>query len=297
MTVNMKLDLAGQSRRGLAHGLNEAAGYFKVAVAAYLSGVIADRYGLRPEPFYLGVGFAACGLALSALFVRDTERFVRLESDGHGEGPRQSLRHAFAEATWKRRHLAGISQAGFVNNLNDALAWGIFPLFFVQEGLSLGRVGILAAAYPVVWAVLQLGTGAASDAAGRKPLIVGGLTLQGGALFMVASVDGFTAWLGAVLLLGAGTALVYPALLAAIGDAVHPAERATAVGVYRFWRDGGAVAGALLAGAVADAFSLRGAILVVAVVTLASGLVASVTVESRKVTSHLPGVETAGISR
>ncbi|HET8944427.1 MAG TPA: MFS transporter [Dehalococcoidia bacterium] len=289
MTVNMKMDLAGPERRGMALGMNEAAGYFMVAVAAFLSGAVAERYGLRPEPFYLGVAFAAGGLALSALFVRDTAPFVRLESDRHAESSHGSLRRAFAEGTWRRRHLAGVSQAGFVNNLNDALAWGIFPLFFVQQGLSLERVGILAAAYPLVWSVLQLGTGPVSDAAGRKPLIVGGLLLQAGAIFIVAAVDRFAAWLGAVLMLGVGTAMVYPALLAAIGDAVHPAERATAVGIYRFWRDGGAVGGALLAGAVADAFSLRDAILVVAAVTAGSGLVASVTVERRKASQPLPG--------
>lgn len=289
MTVNMKLDLAGPERRGMALGMNEAAGYFMVAVAAFLSGAIAERYGLRPEPFYLGVAFAACGLALSAVLVRDTAPFVRMESNRYGEASQGSLSRAFAEGTWRRRHLVGISQAGFVNNLNDALAWGIFPLFFVEQGLSLERVGTLAAAYPLVWAVLQLGTGPASDAAGRKPLIVGGLLIQAGALFVVAVVDGFAAWLGAALLLGVGTAMVYPALLAAIGDAVHPAERATAVGVYRFWRDGGAVGGALMAGAVADALSLRWAIITVGAVTLASGIVASVTVEHWKALRPQPG--------
>jgi MFS family permease len=282
MTVNMKMDLAGPERRGTALGMNEAAGYFMVAVAAYLSGAIAGKYGLRPEPFYLGIAFAAGGLALSALFVRDTGRFVQLESRGHAAAPRGSLRQAFAEATWRRPHMAGISQAGFVNNLNDALAWGILPLYFVQEGVSIERVGLLAAAYPLVWSVLQLGTGPASDRAGRKPLIVVGMLLQGGALLAVAAVDGFAGWLAGVMVLGLGTAMVYPALLAAIGDAVHPAERATAVGVYRFWRDGGAVGGALLAGAVADVFSLGDAIVVVGGVTLASGAVAWVTVEGRK---------------
>jgi len=281
MTVNMKLDLAGPQRRGTALGMNEAAGYFMVAVAAYLSGAIAGRYGLRPEPFYLGIGFAAAGLALSTLFVRDTGPFVRLESEGHAPVRGKSLPRAFAEATWRRPHLIGISQAGFVNNLNDALAWGIFPLFFVRQGLSIERVGLLAAAYPLVWGLLQLSTGWASDRAGRKPLIVGGMLLQGGALAGVALVDAFGAWLAAVLLLGIGTAMVYPALLAAIGDAVHPGDRATAVGVYRFWRDSGAVGGALLAGAVADAFGFREAIYAVAATTLASGIVAALTIEPK----------------
>jgi MFS family permease len=296
MTVNMKLDLAGPERRGTALGMNEAAGYLMVAVAAYLSGAIAGRYGLRPEPFYMGIGFAAAGLALSVLFVRDTGAFVRLESAGHASAARLSLSQAFAAATWRRAHLAGISQAGFVNNLNDALAWGIFPLFFVQQGVSIERVGLLAAAYPLVWGLLQLSTGWASDRAGRKPLIVGGMLLQGIALAAVAVVDVFAGWLAAVLLLGIGTAMVYPALLAAIGDAVHPGDRATAVGVYRFWRDGGAVGGALLAGAVADAFSLREAIYVVAAVTMASGAVAWATVEPgvvRGPSNHEPITTTA----
>lgn len=289
MTVNMKLDLAGPERRGLALGMNEAAGYFMVAVAAYLSGAIAQHYGLRPEPFYLGIAFAAAGLALSALFVRDTEQFVRLESNARAPAGRQPLRRAFAAATWRRQHLAGLSQAGFVNNLNDALAWGIFPLFFVQQGVSIERVGVLAAAYPLVWSLSQLATGWASDHTGRKPLIVGGMLLQAGAIAAVGSAGAFVSSLTAVLLLGIGTAMAYPALLAAVSDAVHPGDRATSIGVYRFWRDSGAVAGALLAGAVADAFSLRGAIYVVAAVTLSSALVAAVTVEDKQNWAGTPG--------
>jgi len=281
MTVNMKLDLAGPERRGLALGMNEAAGYLMVAVAAYLSGAIAESYGLRPEPFYLGIGFAAAGLALSALFVRDTGAFVRLESASHAVSGGWSLRRAFAEATWRRPQLAGVSQAGLVNNLNDALAWGIFPLFFTEQGLSIHRVGVLAAAYPLVWSVLQLGTGWLSDQTGRRPLIVGGMLLQSAAITLVGAAGAFGAWLAGVLLLGIGTAMVYPALLAAIGDAVHPADRATSIGVYRFWRDSGAVGGALLAGAVADTLSLQGAIYVVAAMTLASGFIAMATIETR----------------
>ena len=286
MTVNMKIDLAGPKRRGLALGVNEAAGYVAVGAAAFLSGVIAERYGLRPEPFYLGIGFAAAGLALSVLFVRDTSSHVRLESAGHEvDAAPQSLRRSFAEMTWRRPHLFGISQAGFVNNLNDGLAWGILPLFFLSRGLSLERIALLAAVYPLVWGVLQLGTGWASDLLDRRPIIVAGMLLQAAAIAMVALSDSFGGWLGAVVLLGVGTALVYPTLLAAVGDAVHPVERATSLGVYRFWRDSGAVAGALAAGALADLFGFHAAIYAVAGVTAASGIVAAWTLRSSKRTS------------
>ncbi len=278
MTVNMKMDLAGPSRRGLALGLNEAAGYLSLAVAAYLTGVIAERYGLRPEPFYLGIVFAACGLALSALFVRDTRSHVALEAEDHAPEVRAvSLRWAFIETTWQDRRLFGLSQAGFVNNLNDALAWGVFPLFFASQGLSLARVGLLAAMYPLVWGGLQMGTGWLSDVAGRRPLIVSGMLLQAMAVSLVGLFDSFSGWLVAVSLLGAGTAMVYPVLLAAIGDAVHPSARATVLGVYRFWRDAGAMTGALAAGVIADVMGFQASIQAVAALTAASGVVAAAT--------------------
>jgi MFS family permease len=278
MTVNMKVDLAGPRRRGLALGLNEAAGYLSLAAAAYLTGLIAERYGLRPEPFYLGIVFAACGLALSALFVKDTRSHVTLEAEDHG--PRvhaASLGPSFIHTTWGDRRLFGLSQAGFVNNLNDALAWGVFPLFFVSQGLSLERVGVLAAMYPLVWGGLQMGTGWLSDFVGRSPLIIVGMLLQAGALSLVGLFDNFGAWLFAVSLLGAGTAMVYPVLLAAIGDAVHPSARATVLGVYRFWRDAGAMTGALAAGLVADVMGFQTSIQAVAALTAASGVVAAAT--------------------
>jgi MFS family permease len=278
MTVNMKIDLVGPRRRGFALGLNEAAGYLAVAAAALLTGVIAEHWGLRPEPFYMGIGIAACGLALSTLFVRDTAPFVALESSTHPDPARTSLRRSFAETTWRRPDLFGATQAGFVNNLNDALAWGIFPIFFLSRGMSLDRIALLAAAYPLAWGSLQIASGWASDTLGRRGIIVSGMLLQGVAIAIVASADSFSVWLVAVLLLGVGTALVYPTLLAAVSDAVHPVQRATSLGVYRFWRDGGAVAGALLAGAVADLFGLEPAIYVVAGLTLVSGVVAARTI-------------------
>ena len=277
MTVNMKMDLAGPKRRGLVLGLNEAAGYVAVAATAYLTGVIAEQYGLRPEPFYLGIALVAGGLALTAL-AHDTRPFVTMESEGHASGPPpHSLKRTFADVTWRQPRLFGASQAGFVNNLNDGLAWGILPLFFFSRGLDLGQIGILAAAYPFVWGVLQLGTGWASDIVGRRPAIVGGLLLQAGAIAMIAMAGSFSSWLAAVVLLGVGTALVYPTLIAAIGDEVHPEERATSVGVYRFWRDGGFVAGALGAGAVADLLGFEQAIYVVAALTAASAIIAATT--------------------
>jgi MFS family permease len=253
--------------------LNEAAGYLAVAAAAFLSGVIAQEYGLRPEPFYLGVVFAAAGLALSACFVRDTGEHTALEAGGRAADG-YGLRQAFARSSWRDRRLFGLSQAGFVNNLNDALAWGIFPIFFASQGLSLGRIGVLAAIYPLVWGAGQIGTGWLSDAGGRRPLIAGGMALQAAAISMVAALDSYAGWIVAVSLLGAGTAMVYPTLIAAIGDSVRPEERATTVGVYRFWRDVGAMAGALLAGVTADALGLRWAMHVVAAITLTSGCVA-----------------------
>jgi MFS family permease len=284
MTVNMKVDLAGPKRRGLALGLNEAAGYLSVAAAAFLAGLIAEQYGLRPEPFYLGIAFAAVGLALSVLFVRDTAPFVALEH-GSRSVRRPSLRRSFVDTTWRKPHLFGISQAGFVNNLNDALAWGIFPILFASRGLEIDRIAVLAAAYPLVWGSLQLATGWSSDVIGRKPLVVSGMLIQGAAISMVAAGDDFPVWLAGVTLLGAGTALVYPTLLAAIGDAVTPAERATSLGVYRFWRDAGAIVGALAAGALADLLGFQAAIQAVAAVTVASGILAATTMRGRSASS------------
>jgi MFS family permease len=288
MTVNMKMDMAGPKKRGFVLGLNEAAGYIAVAAVAYLTGVIAEQYGLRPEPFYLGIAIAAGGLALTA-FVRDTRPFVEKEADRHVSGPPpSSLRRTFAEVSWRKPHLYGASQAGFVNNLNDGLAWGILPLFFFSRGLDLERIGILAAAYPFVWGVLQLGTGWASDIVGRRPVIVVGLLLQAVAISMVAMGDSFNSWLVAVVLLGVGTALVYPPLIAAISDEVHPEERATSVGVYRFWRDGGFVAGALGAGALTDLLGFEQAIYSVAALTAASAIIAAATLKRSRPAGATP---------
>ncbi len=280
ITVIMKIDLAGPERRGLAMGLNEAAGYGAVAVTALATGYLAAAYGLRPAPFFLGLAFAALGLGLSTAVVRETLGHVHAEADrpvvridGLRPGPPADLTTGQVALLTSvgDRALSAVSQAGLVNNLNDGLAWGLFPLLFADAGLSVARIGVLAALYPAVWGLGQLVTGAASDRLGRKRLIVAGMLLQAAALALFAAVSSFWPWAAAAVLLGAGTALVYPILLAAVGDVAHPAWRARAVGVYRLWRDAGFAVGALLAGVLADAYGLRAAITVVAGLTAASG--------------------------
>jgi MFS family permease len=265
-------------------GLNECAGYLAGALSALATSIIASHYGLRPEPFYLGIAFAAAGLALSALLVRDTTAHARAEARAHDHAtdvhamgasaaPTPSLGELFARATWRDPALATGSQAGLVNNLNDGLAWGLFPLFFAAAGLSLPQIGVLAFVYPATWSVVQIWTGARSDRWGRKRLIAGGMLLQGAALAAMVIWRGFGPWVAAGVALGIGTAMVYPTLLAAVGDVAHPTWRGSAVGIYRLWRDLGYAVGALLAGALADAFGMGAAIGVVAALTAASGAV------------------------
>ncbi|HEX6421177.1 MAG TPA: MFS transporter [Acidimicrobiales bacterium] len=280
-TVIMKIDLAGPERRGLAMGLNEAAGYGAVAATALATGFIAQRWGLRPEPFFLGLAYAGLGLGLSALAVRETRGHAHHEAAGHvarssvtGHG--LGARDVFTLTSFRERALSSVSQAGQVNNLNDGLAWGLFPLLFAAGGLSTASIGSLAALYPAVWGAGQLVTGPLSDRLGRKWLIAGGMWTQAGAIALVAASSSYAPWAVATVLLGAGTAMVYPTLLAAIGDVAHPAWRASAVGVYRLWRDSGYAVGALLAGVVADAVDLEAAVWVVAGLTAASGLVVAV---------------------
>jgi MFS family permease len=277
-TIIMKIDLVGPEKRGLAMGFNEAAGYIAVAATALATGLIAANHGLRPEPFYLGITFAALGLGISGLFVRETRAHAVHEAAGHTVTADHlsgglTTGEIFRLTSFDEKALSSASQAGLVNNLNDGLAWGLLPLFFEDAGLSVSRIGILAALYPAVWGIGQLYTGALSDRVGRKPLIVGGMLLQAVALGSIAAMEGFTAWALGAALLGAGTAMVYPTLLATIGDVAHPSWRARSVGVYRLWRDGGFAIGALLAGAVADAFDIRTAIWAVAALTAASGIV------------------------
>jgi len=274
-TVNMKIDLVGPDRRGLAMGLNEASGYGAVAATALATGFIAARYGLRPEPFFLGMAYSALGLALCSLFVRETRQFARKEAADRrgGSGQTLSTREVFVLTTIRERALSACSQAGLVNNLNDALAWGVFPLFFARGGLSVGAIGALTALYPAVWGLGQLLTGALSDRWGRKRLIFAGMWVQALAIAFIGSTEGFGSWAAGSVGLGIGTAMVYPTLLAAIGDVAHPGWRASSVGVYRFWRDLGFAIGGLLTGIVADAYGLRAAIWAVAALTAGSGVV------------------------
>lgn len=276
-TVIMKIDLAGPEKRGLAMGLNEFAGYVAVATAALLTGFLAARYGYRPEPFYPGVAFVVIGLVLSLFAVRDTSAHAALESRAHPlAAPSLTARDIFTRTTVTDRNLSSITQVGFVNNLNDGMAWGLLPLFYASAGLTLQQIGALAAVYPAVWGFGQLFTGAWSDRAGRRILIVGGMLLQAAGIALIALTASFGSFALGATLLGIGTALVYPTLLAAIGDVAHPSWRASAVGVYRLWRDLGYAAGALVAGIAADAFGLRAALWVVAVITAASGIAARV---------------------
>jgi MFS family permease len=273
-TVIMKIDLAGPKKRGLAMGLNEFAGYFAVALSALTTGWLAARYGLRPEPFYLGIAFVAVGLGLSALMVRETKHHVAAESRLTGELPPEgtpSAREVFWNTSLLDKNLSSVTQAGLVNNLNDGMAWGLFPLAFAAAGMTLEQVGILAAIYPAVWGLGQLFTGALSDRVGRKSLIVAGMWLQAAGIAVIAVATGFSGFAAGAVLLGAGTAMVYPTLLAAIGDVAHPSWRASSVGVYRLWRDLGYAFGAVLAGIVADRFGLGASIWTIGGLTFASG--------------------------
>jgi MFS family permease len=275
MTVVMKIDLVGPARRGFALGLNEAAGYGGLALAAAVSGWLASELAPRDVLVAAGAGIAVIALAVSVAFVRDTAAHVAVEQERHPGGDERtpSLGEAFADASWREPALRACSQAGLVNNLNDALAWGLVPLFLAAHGASIGEVGLVAGIYPAVWGAGQIWTGHWSDRVGRKLPIVSGMLLQAGALVVLAVSDGTVGIAAlAAALLGVGTALVYPTLIAAISDAVPPVARAPAVGVYRFWRDMGYVVGGVLAGAVADSLGYGGAIAVVAALTAASGL-------------------------
>jgi MFS family permease len=279
-TVIMKVDLAGPKNRGLAMGLNEFAGYFAVAGSALATSYVASSYGLRPQPFYLGVIFALVGLVLSAAFVRETRHHVTKEATAlpattrPDDGPTQA--EVFARTTWKDRNLSAVTQAGLVNNLNDGMAWGLFPLVFGAAGLSLHKIGWLAALYPAVWGMSQLVTGALSDRLGRKWLIAAGMWVQAAGIAAIATSASFGGFAAGAVLLGVGTAMVYPTLLASIGDVAHPSWRASSVGVYRLWRDLGYAVGAIIAGATADLLGLVPAVWVVAAITSLSGVVVAV---------------------
>lgn len=282
MTVLMKVDLVGPKSRGLAVGLNEFAGYLAVGVTAFLTGYIASRYGLRPAPIYIGIGYAVMGALLSIVLVRDSRDHVRLETAAASKpSTAMSFREIFALTSFGDRNLFAASQAGLVNNLNDGMSWGVFPLFFASFGLGVERIGILKAVYPATWGILQVATGPLSDRWGRKGLIVAGMWIQSAGLFITAATHQFEWWLAGSLLLGIGTAMVYPSLIAAVSDASHPTWRARSLSVYRFWRDLGYAIGALSAGIIADIFGMAWAIGAIAMLTFLSGAIVALVMREK----------------
>ncbi|MEX2146397.1 MAG: MFS transporter [Candidatus Rokuibacteriota bacterium] len=283
MTVIMKVDLVGPRRRGLALGLNEFAGYFAVGLMSWATGYIAGHYGLRPYPFYLGIAISIVGLVLSLVFVRETLGHAHFEARAHATAsPSTGFGHIFYVTSIGNASLFAACQAGLVNNLNDGMSWGIYPLFFGAFGLGVEAIGIIKAVYPGVWGVLQIATGPLSDRWGRKGLIAGGMLVQAAGIWLTVMVPTYAAWIGGAALQGLGTAMVYPTLLAAITDHTHPTSRATSLGVYRFWRDLGYAVGALLSGLVADFVGLGAAIHLVAALTLLSGLVVMYAMAERR---------------
>lgn len=289
MTVNMKIDLAGRKNRGLAMGLNEAAGYGAVGLTALLTGYLASHYGLRPQPFYIGIAYTVAGLLLSVFVVRDTRKFAQLEAV---QTPSAEIAHkpdlwwVFKETSFKNKNLFSISQAGLINNLNDGMSWGVFPLLFMSMGVRLEGVGWIKAVYPVVWGVGQIVTGPLADKVGRKPLIVWGMFVQVSGHIVIGFewFEPLTSGLTGSVLLGIGTAMVYPALLAAVSDTAHPAWRASSLGVYRFWRDMGYAVGALMAGIAGSFLGLEWAVHIAGIITLISGII--VWIKMKETTTH-----------
>ncbi|MGP4072693.1 MFS transporter [Piscibacillus sp. B03] len=273
MTLNMKIDLARGNQRGIAVGFNEFAGYIGVGLMAAISGYVASQTSIRPEPFYLGIGIVVIGFILS-LFAQDTEKHVQAQSDSHDGDEEEDFdaKEVFKKTTYKDRELSTLSFAGLSTNLKDGMAWGLFPVFLTAGGLTVGQVGAVVAAYPAAWGFFQLFTGIWSDRIGRKGLIVSGMIIQALALWMFLLVDTFTLWMTAAIILGIGTAMVYPTIIAGVGDASHPKWRATSLGYYRFWRDSGYAFGALFAGIFTDLLNVEWAIGLVAILPLLAGL-------------------------
>jgi MFS family permease len=282
-TVLMKIDLVGPRRRGLALGLNEASGYVAVAITAFVTGLIAETAGLRPAPFFLGIAIVGLGLGASVLFVRETRGHAQAES--RSVGPASPAASRAWRSTFTDRSLSAASQAGLVNNLNDAMAWGLLPIVQASAGLSLGQIGLLAGAYPATWGIAQIATGALSDRIGRKRLIVAGMLAQAVAIASIAAWSGFVPWLVSAVVLGLGTAMVYPTLIAVVVDVAEPTRRGAVTGVYRFWRDLGFAVGAILVGLLADRFDARVAILVVAALTAGSGVIVAVRMRETRPTA------------
>jgi MFS family permease len=269
-TVVMKIDLVGEKERGFAMGLNEFSGYLALALIAFLTGWIAGNYGLRPYPFYIGILLASAGLLLSWLFVKDTRKHVQLEATASNI---PKLKKVFWETTWRHKNLGSITQAGLVNNLNDGMVWGLFPILLASKRFDLHESGIIVAVYPAVWGVGQLFTGKLGDKFSKKTLIFLGMFLQGIALLAMVKGNSFSMLIVLSSLLGIGTAIVYPTFLAAIADHTHPDQRPKSIGIFRLWRDLGYAIGAILTGLIADRFGLVAPILVIGLLTIASSLI------------------------
>jgi MFS family permease len=293
MTVIMKIDLVGPRRRGFALGLNEFAGYVAVGLTSWITGYIAGQWGLRPYPFYLGIGISVIGLLVSVLAVRETHGHVAVESStapAPSRADTPTFRRIFYVTSLGNASLFAACQAGLVNNLNDGMSWGLFPLFFAAHGLPIEHIGVVKAVYPLTWGVLQVATGPLSDRVGRRGLIAGGMMVQAAGIWLTVLVPEYGAWLVGAVLQGAGTAMVYPTLLAAIADHAHPLWRASSLGVYRFWRDLGYAIGALLSGVMADAVSIGAAIHLVAAITLASGVLTLIAMRPARAVSEGPRI-------
>jgi len=269
-TVVMKIDLVGEKDRGLAMGINEFAGYFAVGVVAFLTGIVAQKYGITPYPFYIGIGISVVGLILSVLFVNDTRKFVNHEQK---KNISDSLDNVFIETTFKNKNLSTITQAGLVNNLNDGMIWGLLPILLVGLQFDTKSIGIVAAVYPSVWGIGQLFTGRMSDIYSKKKMLFWGMLLQGIAIISIAFVSGFYGLVFIAAMLGLGTALVYPTFLSAIAATTTPTQRAESIGVFRLWRDFGYAIGAILSGVIADLWGIEYAIITIGIITILSSLV------------------------
>ncbi len=269
-TVVMKIDLVGEKQRGFAMGINEFAGYLAVAIVAFLTGWIASHYGLRPYPFYIGVAFVFMGLFLSIFFIQDTSHHLAKESTSNII-PR--LQNIFWQTTWKHENLGSVSQAGLINNLNDGMVWGIFPLLLASKNFSIGQIGLITAIYPAVWGFGQLFTGKMADIYPKKAMLFWGMFLQGITLVLFVYAQSLTHYIVLSGFLGWGTAMVYPTFLATIAENTNPIDRAQSIGIFRLWRDLGYAIGAILTGIVADMFNINTSILLIGMLTFISALI------------------------
>jgi MFS family permease len=272
-TVVMKIDLVGEKQRGFAMGLNEFAGYLAVALVAFLTGYIAAEYGLRPYPFYLGIGIAVLGLLGSIFLVKDTRKHVETENS-FSTVPK--LKNPFWDTTWKHPNLGAVTQAGLINNLNDGMAWGIFPILLATKGFNLEQIGIVTAVYPAVWGFGQLFTGKMADVFNKKYLLFVGMLLQGISLGLFLFAGSIIHYIILAAVLGWGTAMVYPTFLAMVAENTHPQDRAKSIGIFRLWRDLGYAIGAILTGLIADSFGIDISILAIGVLTMLSAVVIAV---------------------